>query len=148
MIRLHYDTARWQVQIGHGRSGQAGGAATRDYVVSNVAFNLAGQRWTTKLEWTCGRDLQGMRGWDERVVLLRGGYRLGPQLDLVTRHYAGENTVTGSKTRLTNTYLGLTAQLADIRRWRARVQVNYVAGGGDGAGYTGLRGFRDDALFL
>lgn len=148
VIRLHYDTHRWHGEIGHGRSERAGGAGTRHYAVSNGAFSLAGRRWTTQFEWTRGRDIQGVRGWDERVVFVHGGYRLRPQLDLVVRHYAGNSALTGSNTHLTNTYLGLTSLLTDTRLLRTRLQVNYVAAGGDRAGYTGLRGFRGDAIFV
>ena len=148
VARLHYDAPRWHAEIAHGASEHAGGPGTRDYAVSNAGFSYSGARWTTKLEWTRGRDIRGVRGWNEEVFLLHGDYQLRPKLQLVARHYAGKDALTGLETRLTNTYLGLTRQLADSRWLRPRLQVNYVAAGGDGAGFTGLGGFRDNAVVL
>ena len=148
VIRLHYDTPRWHAELAHGRSEQAGGQGSRDYAVSDLAIGLVADNWTLKLEWTDGHDIQGVADWDERVYYLHGGYRLRPGLELVGRYYDGENRLAGTSTELTNTYLGLTANLLDSGVFLIRLQANYVAAGGDGSAYTGLRGFRDDAILL
>ncbi len=148
VIRFRYDAPRWHAEIAHGASEHAGGPGTRDYAVSNAGFSYSGTRWTTKLKWTRGGNLRGVPGWNEEVFLLHGDYQLHPKLQLVARHYAGKTALTGLETRLTNTYLGLTKQLANIRWLRPRLQLNYVAAGGDGAGFTGLGGFRDNAVLL
>jgi len=64
------------------------------------------------------------------------------------RRYSGASATTGSKTHLTNTYLGLSALLAGLPRPGLRMQISYVAAGGDRVGYTGFGGFRDDAILL
>lgn len=148
VVRLHYDATRWDAELAHGRSEQAGGGGTLDYVVSDLAFRFVGERWSAKFEWIEGRDIRGIGDWDERVFFVHGGYRLNPRLELVARYYDGKNTLAGSSTSLTNTYLALTSHLVDTGDFLVRLQVNYVLAGGDGAAYSGLRGFRDDAILM
>ena len=69
-------------------------------------------------------------------------------MELVARYYDGKNTIAGTATELTNTYVGLTTHLVQGGMFLIRLQANYVAAGGDGTAYSGLRGFRDDAVLI
>jgi len=148
VVRAHYDTPRWHVEAAHGRSEHAGGPGTLDYRVSDVGMIFREDRWVVKGEWVEGRNIRGIDGWTERVYYLHGAYRLRPGLELLGRHYEGTNRLGGVSTRLKNTYLGLTAWVWEGSSMMGRLQVNYVIAGGDKAGYSGIRGFRDDAILV
>lgn len=148
VVRLHYDSGSWHAEIAHGRSDAAGGPGTRTYRVSDAAVSFRRHDWNAKVEWIEGQDIRGATGWVERVYYFHGAYRLGPRLELVARYYRGRNTLSEASTELSNTYLGATAHVWSNGPMSGRLQVNYVVAGDDGTGYTGLRGFRDDAILL
>jgi hypothetical protein len=111
-----------------------------------VSWSL--NRWNVKAEWIEGRDVRGLAGWTERVYFVHGGYRLRPSLEVVARLYNGKSTVAGATTDLTNSYLGVTAHIVETGRFDGRLQVNYVAAGGDETRYSGVSGYRDDAILI
>lgn len=147
-VRLHYDTSRWHVEVARGRSEAAGGPGTLDYDVADIATSFSSNGWVFKAEWTEGRRIRGVGDWDERVYYLHGAYRLRPDLELLVRHYEGESVRSGSTTDLSNTYLGLSRFFFSETRFPIRLQVNYVVAGGDGIDYTGIGGYRGDALLV
>jgi hypothetical protein len=147
-FRGRYDHANWHGEIAFGESPNAGGANTADYRVTDLALRYSGSGWDTKIEWIEGRDVRGSAGRDERVYYVHGGYALSRKLELVARYYDGRSTLGGPSTRLTNTYLGVTAKVIEHERLTGRLQINYVIAGGDEAAYTGVRGYRDDAALI
>jgi hypothetical protein len=66
----------------------------------------------------------------------------------VARHYEGESSIGGSTTDLRNNYLGVSWRVYETPRMNGRLQVNYVLAGGDELAYTGVRGYRDDAVLV
>lgn len=144
--RVLFREGPWSAEASLGVSEDAGGPATEDYRVVDLAGGYADGPWTATIEWVDGQDVRGVAGRDERVVYVHGGYRLSPKVELVLRHYDGESEVGGVSTDLTNTYLGATFDAFDFGDGQGRIQINYLFAGGDERTYTGVRGFRSDAL--
>lgn len=124
----------------------AGGPSTADYRVSDFGWAYDRDRLILKFEWIKGRGVRGDAGRQERVYYVHGAYRIRDEFELVARHFDGDSKLAGSSSGLTNTYLGVTWHASRSERYLARFQLNYVIAGGDGTAYTGLQGFRDDAL--
>jgi hypothetical protein len=146
--RLLYDRGEWHAELARGESENAGGPGSTDYEVTNFAIRFRPDAWTLKAEWTDSRHVRGIEDRKERVYYLHGGYRLSPTLELVARHYAGRSRIGATATDLSNTHLGFAKRFGESERLQTRLQVNYVVAGGDGDAYTGLRGFRNDALLV
>ena len=148
VARLRFDEGAWHAEAAYGRAANAGGPVTSAYTTTDIGLRYELQRWRVKGEWIEGRNIRGEGGRSERVYYLHGGYQLRPNLELVARHYAGRSENGAGTTELSNTYIGFSATLADYGRMRTRLQANYVIAGGDEISYTGVRGFRDNALFF
>jgi len=148
VARLRYDNSNWHAELSHGIADEAGGPGSNDYAVSDLALRFAPERWTIKAEWIQGCDVLGLAGRKETVGYLHIAYDLTPGLELVARHYAGRSRIDSVTTGLDNTYFGITKHFATQSRLQARLQANYVIASGDRAAYSGLRGYRDDALLL
>lgn len=148
VMRGLYDGENWSAEVSHGESGNAGGPATADYRATDVGLVHERERAIYKFEWIEGRGVRGNATRTEQVYYFHAGYRIRDKFELVARHFEGSSRIDGSTTDLTNTYVGFTlnAFQDDIDNVEARFQLNYVFAGGDGASYTGIRGFRDDAL--
>ncbi len=146
--RLMYDHGPWHVETAYGVSENAGGPGTEDYGVFDIGASYRDGPWRLSLEWIEGTDVRGVTNRDERVWLAHAGYRVSERWELVVRHNDGESEVAGVDTNLRNTYLGATGQVFKQARAEGRLQVNYVIAGGDEASYTGVRGFRSDAIFV
>jgi hypothetical protein len=146
--RARYDREHWHAELAYGQSPNAGGPSTADYRVTDFGFRYVRDRWSAKLEWIEGRGVFGVEGFDSRVYYVHGGFRPNPKWELVARHYDGRSALASAATSLTNTYLGATARLFEHERLDVRLQLNYVIAGGDRALYTGVRGYRDDALLI
>jgi hypothetical protein len=146
--RVHYDTGNWHAELAYGETGNAGGPGTADYSVSDFGIRYRGDRWTVKGEWIDGSNVRGASNRDEDVYFLHGGFDLSGEVELVARHYEGESSIGGSTTDLRNTYLGVSWRVYETPRMNGRLQVNYVLAGGDELAYTGVRGYRDDAVLV
>lgn len=146
--RGHYDMGRWHAELAYGETAHAGGPGTADYRVGDAAIGYSGDRWTAKAEWIDGRNVRGDATRDEDVYYVHGGYALNETFEVVARRYEGTSRIGGSTTDLSNTYLGFSWQPLVAERVNGRVQVNYVIAGGDEGAYTGVRGYRDDALLV
>jgi porin-like protein len=118
-----------------------------------------------KAEYTTGENIQGVKGYDEKVWTATAGYFVLPSLELVGKHISAEaegKTGNTHTTELANTYLGfnyfISSPYQDMSRKakRARNQhkvvFNYIIASGSGATenatdkWTGLSGYRDDAF--
>jgi hypothetical protein len=144
--RAHYDDGPWHAELAFGRAEAAGGPNTGDYEVADVGIRYDGRGWTGKAEWIDGRNVFGNSNHDEDVYYLHGDYAITDKIDLVARFYEGASRVSGSETMLRNTYLGVTWRPVTTERYDGRVQINYVIAGGDELAYTGIRGYRENAL--
>ena len=148
VARLRYDRAVWHAELAHGIAEEAGGPNTPDYSVSNFAVSYSSAPWTVKAEWTEGQDVRGVAGREETVHYLHITRELKPGLEFVARHYTGKSRVASATTELDNTYVGVTKHFASQSRLQTRLQANYVFANGDRSTYSGLRGFREDALLV
>jgi hypothetical protein len=148
VARVRYDKARWHAELAHGIADHAGGPGSSDYSVSDFAVRYTTDAWTFKTEWIDGHHVRGDPARDESVYYAHGGYRLSPQLELVARHYDGKSRISGTSTELSNTYLGFSRHFGHTEKVDTRLQINYVIAGHDRTRYTGVRGFRDDAVFV
>jgi len=146
--RLHYDMGAWHAELAYGATPDAGGPGTADYEVRDFGIRYGSGDWTVKGEWIDGSNVRGDLSRDENVYYLHGGYQLNEDVEIVARHYEGESRIAGSKTGLSNTYLGVTWHAYRTPRIDGRLQVNYVLAGGDELAYTGVRGYRDDAVLV
>ncbi len=146
--RVRYDATQWHTEAAYGESPAAGGPGTSKYEVVDAGFRYAGERWNAKVEWLEGRGVLGVAGRTESVYYVHGDYSVTTSTRLVARHYAGHSDVDGRGTRLTNTYVGVSARVFTTPRTNGRVQVNYVLVRGDAARYTGVSGYRDDTLLF
>ena len=145
-LRGHYALGDSDFQLAYGETGAAGGPGTADYRVTNLGWAFDRENVILKFEWMNGRGVRGNPTRRERVYYVHGAYRLRDDFELVVRHFDGNSRITGSATTLTNTYLGFTWHAFREERIQGRLQTNYVLAGGDEGAYTGLRGYRDDAL--
>jgi hypothetical protein len=144
--RGHYGAQYWRVELAHGETGSAGGPGTADYRVSDFGWAFDRDQLVFKLEWIRGRGVRGDASRSERVYYVHGAYRLREDLELVMRHFDGHSQLSSAATDLTNTYVGVTWHALQETLLEGRFQLNYVFAGGDKAAYTGVRGYRDDAL--
>ncbi|MDX1563412.1 MAG: hypothetical protein R3305_10825, partial [Gammaproteobacteria bacterium] len=147
-VRGHFDRGNWHAELAVGQTPEAGGPGTADYEVADFGLRYMADGWNAKFEWIDGENVRGNSLREEDVFYVHGGYSLNPRLELVARHYEGESRIAGSATELGNTYLGITWQAHESERLYGRLQVNYVMASGDEAAYTGVRGFRDDAVLV
>ncbi len=146
--RVSFDPdEHWHAELALGMSQDAGGPGSENYEVIDLALVWRNQPWTLKAEYIDGQNVFGLSGRDERVWYVHAGRALSDKLSAVLRHYDGEHVFAGDQTDLTNTYLGLTWNLDANNAANARFMLNYVIAGGDETNYTGVRGFRRDALF-
>ncbi|MCK5769867.1 porin [Algiphilus sp.] len=148
--RLHWDGVEaLHAEIAYGTSEAAGGPGTEDYRVLDAGLRFTRGPLTLKAEWIDGSDIRGIDGRDERVVYGHADYRLSQRWTLVARHYAGRSEpATGGDSNLGNTYLGVTVHPPMRGPVVLRLQINAVLESGDGEAYTGLGGFRDDAVLV
>lgn len=136
----------WHAELAVGTSEQAGGPDTENYNVIDAALRWRNGPLTLLGEFIAGADVRGIAGRDEQVWYAHAGYDFSPRLTGVVRHYAGTSDVAGNETDLGNTWIGMTWHLDQQRRTNSRLMINYVFASGDQASYTGVRGYRDDAL--
>jgi hypothetical protein len=146
--RVRYDREHWHAELAHGTAAHAGGPDTSDYAVNDVAVRYTTNTWAVKSEWIDGHDIRGDASRDESVYYIHGSYRVTPKLEIVARHYDGTSRLGASSTELSNTYLGFTRHFGMSEQVDTRLQVNYVLAGHDRLNYTGVRGFRDDSVFV
>lgn len=147
--RIHLDPSDvWHLEAAVGGSQSAGGPGTEDYDVFDVGLRWKRGPVTLKGEYIEGRQVRGVRGHDERVWYAHAGYAIGADTELVVRHYAGRSETATGTTDLGNTYLGVNHHLLRQPGVVARVQLNVVFASGDEDSWTGLSGFRDDAVLL
>ncbi len=145
--RVLFDRQSLHLEAAIGSSEEAGGVGTNDYEVINIAAAWRYAQIVLKSEWISGRDLLGLDGRDEDVIYAHLGYRSRPNLEWIARHYWANSRIIGTAdTDLINTYLGLNFWPASAGPVSLRVQLNYVLAGGDESGFTGLGGYRDDAV--
>ena len=153
-FRISYDMGKTlHFEASTGKSEMTKGVGIDDYKVTDFAVRWKGGPWMAKFEYIDASNLAGAKGADQTVWYVHGTYKLSPKIDLVARHYKGEyDPVTGSKTDLTNTYIGATFYLGSTRT-NGRLQVNFVSTGGDD-GATGAWGgtiknrYLDDAILV
>lgn len=134
------------LQGGWGRAEAAGGPGARDYDVFDLAGRYAAGRLTLKAEIVAGRDLFGTADRDQQAGYAHAGWQVHPDIELVLRHYQARSDF-GGVTRLGNTYIGANFYLGQRRR-NGRLQLNYVVASGHEDDFTGIGGYRDDALLL
>ena len=134
------------LQGGWGRAEAAGGPGTRDYDVFDLAGRYAAGPLTLKAEAVAGRDVLGTAGRDQQAGYVHAGWLVHPDVELVLRHYQARSDF-GGVTQLGNTYVGANFFLGQRRR-NGRLQLNYVVASGDEGDFTGIGGYRDDALLL
>lgn len=138
----------WYFEGSAGGSESAGGPGSDDYRVFDVGVRYTQQPWTAKMEYISGSNVRGERGRDERVWYAHVGYAVTAATEVVLRHYQGRSTVPTETTSLGNTYFGLSHRLGEGASVTTRLQFNYVVASGDRDDWTGLSGFRKDALLL
>lgn len=143
-----YESGRWHAELAYGQTSEAGGPGTADYRVTDLGIGYGGEGWAAKAEWIEGRGVRGDPSRTERVYYLHGGRRVGERFELVARHYAGTSWIGGASTGLHNTFVGFTWHPTVVERMGGRVQFNHVIAGGGRAGYTGVAGYRDDAILV
>ena len=134
--RLHYDPSEaLHFEAAYGTSRDAGGNdASDDYQVFDLAGRYRHGPFTFKGEYINGQNVRGVSNRDQKVYYVHGGWFLLPKLEAVIRHYDGETNAPTGNTDLRNTSL--------------RLQINYVDAGGDARNFTGVGGFRGDALLV
>lgn len=146
--RGHFDSGPWHTEWSFGQTEAAGGPGTADYRVVDWALRYQTGGLTMKVEWIDGDNVRGDTQRNEQVYYLHGAYRLRQNLELLARHYEGRSELAASTSRLSNTYVGFNWWPFERERMGGRLQLNYVAVGGDGNAYTGVRAFSDDALLV
>jgi hypothetical protein len=146
--RIRYDTANWHAEVAYGESPEAGGPGTASYAATNAGFRYRGTRWNSKVEWIDGQGVLGDAGRSENVYYVHGALTLSPTIELVARHYAGRSDISGTATQLTNTFLGATFRVFETPRMNGRLQANYVIAGAEEIQYTGISGYRGDAVLV
>lgn len=147
-VRGMYDEGPWHFEASLGGSQDAGGDATADYRLFDLAASYSKGAWTAIVEWIDSSNVRGATNRDERVIYGHAGWRLNPRVELVLRHYYGESALAGLSSDLTNTYVGANLDLFRHDGVEGRLQLNYVFASGDESAYTGVRGFTEDALLL
>lgn len=146
--RGRFDSGPWHAEWAYGDTAAAGGPGTADYGVADAALRYQGGALTVKLEWIGGEHVRGDRQRREQVYYVHGAYRIQENYELVARHYAGRSKLAGQSTDLSNSYIGFSWWPYERDGMQGRLQLNYVFAGGDGHAYTGVQGFRDNALFV
>ncbi|NND59923.1 MAG: hypothetical protein HKN49_06595 [Gammaproteobacteria bacterium] len=147
--RVLFDPSEeWHFEAALGSSQAAGGPGTEDLRVIDFGARWHKDAWTIKGEYITATDIRGSAGHDESVIYLHGEYAFSPRLSALVRHYHGESEVGSVSSDLDNTYFGLTWFLDQQRRSNNRIMVNYVLASGDTVRYTGVRGLRQDGLYI
>jgi hypothetical protein len=129
---------------------------TKDYKLLNVGLDSHFGRGNAKAEYFDGKNLRGIKDWDETTLALTGTYYLSNALEFATKYIQGTSKKDGVETDLSNTYVGFNYYLIPIdskmsrsakrRRNAHRIQLNYVFAEGDTDSWNGLSGYRDDAI--
>lgn len=146
--RLRWDRGNFHAEASVGESAEAGGVGSQDYQVSDIAARHSIGRLSIKAEYIAGRDVLGVADHDQDVAYLHLGWQQAPQWQWVARHYQGQSEMAGAQTDLGNTYLGFNYWPDAGRQAKLRLQANWVIASGDQATYSGLGGYRDDALLI
>ncbi len=145
--RVLLDRPGLHLEASVGGSEDAAGLSTPDYQVYDLGAVLKLGQATLKAEWISGRNILGMSDREQDVGYAHIGYRIGPQWEAVLRHYDAQSRLSGSPdTDLANTYLGFNFWPLISGPVSLRLQMNYVIAGGDRGSFTGLGGYRDDAV--
>lgn len=145
--RVLFDRQQLHLEASIGNSEEAGGVGTRDYEVIDIAVAWRNERIVLKSEWIVGENIFGVDGRNEDVIYAHLGYKSQRNLEWIARHYwANSNTAGTADTDLSNTYLGLNFWPSVSGPLSLRIQLNYVLADGDVGTFTGLGGYRDDAV--
>ena len=145
--RVLLDRPGLHLEASVGGSEDAAGLSTPDYQVYDLGAVLKLGQATFKAEWISGRNILGMSDREQDVGYAHIGYRIGRQWEAVLRHYDAQSRLSGSPdTDLANTYLGFNFWPLISGPVSLRLQMNYVIAGGDRGSFTGLGGYRDDAV--
>lgn len=139
---------QFHAELSWGASQDAGGPNTDDYTVLDVGASWRKEPWIFKGEYITGSGVRGAANRDESVFYLHGEYVLSPKWTALVRYYHGESDIGSVTTDLDNTFFGVTRFFDQQRRSNNRLMINYVLVGGDTVRYTGVRGFREDALYV
>lgn len=126
-------------EVSYGTSQRAGGAATRDYKVWDVAARAKSGPLSARFEYINGNGVKG-QDWHQRVWYIGGGYkfRVVRPMQAVVRFYDGHSRKNGGAvTDLQNTYLGLNVWLGHSKH-NGRLQLNYVIASGDTNTWSGV----------
>jgi len=144
-VRGMYDMGNvLHAEVSYGKSEQAGGYATEDYSVLDVAASYKIQGATLKAEYIDAKNVKGVDGKDQIVWYLHAGYQVTPMYETVVRYYQGNDDL--SDTSLSNTFVGLNVYLNPAKKYASRIQLNYVFASGDTDTWAGLGGYTDDAI--
>lgn len=149
--RLLYDPSEaLHFEASYGHSQDAGGSdASDDYQVFDLAGRYRKGPYTLKFEYINGSNVRGVSGRDQRVYYVHGGWFVLPKLEAVVRHYDGETNAPAGNTELRNTYYGVNLFLGPPKdATNVRLQINYLDASGDVNSFTGVGGFRSDALLV
>ena len=150
VVRVMYDMGKkFHIEASTGTSTHSA-TGTKNYTVNDVAFAFRGGKLTVKGEYISGNNVKGVDGDKETVWFAHGGFAFNKTVEAVLRYYNGSATVGGTKTSLTNTYIGVNLFLGSTKT-DGRLQLNYVVAGGDKAGssttYGGVsKGYMDNAI--
>lgn len=147
--RLLFDHGGFHAELSGGVSGEAGGLNTEDFTVVDLGLSWKSNKLALKGELISGDGILGVQDRKEQVAFAHVGYRWCPQWEAVARHYAGESEISGqADTDLGNTYLGVNYWPKVAGPAAVRMQLNYVIASGDESAYTGLGGFKQDAVLF
>lgn len=147
--RLLWDHGNLHAQLSAGVSGEAGGLNTEDYSAADLGMSWKGEKLRLKGEVIYGDGILGTKDRSELVWFAHLGYKLCERRELIVRHYAGSSEIPGSAdTDLGNTYVGFNYWPKIEGPAALRLQLNYVIASGDETAYTGLGGFKRDALLF
>ena len=155
-------------EVGYGMSQKAGGiegteikgtpleSDTKSYKALNIGLDSHFGKGNAKFEYFDTQNVRGQDNWDESTVALTGTYYLSDTLEFATKYIQGTSDKDGIETDLSNTYIGFNYYLEPInsdmnrmskkKRNAHRVQINYVLANGDTDCWSGLKGYKDDAI--
>jgi len=167
--RIMFDwTEVFHAEVSYGISQKAGGiegteidgvplsSDTKAYKAFNLGLDSHLEKGNLKFEYFDAQNLRGVDNWDETTFSLTGTYYLTDTLEFATKHIQGTSKKDGEETDLGNTFIGFNYYLeprdnkmnrsAKKIRNEHRIQLNYVVASGDKDEWSGLKGYKDDAI--
>lgn len=165
-VRGMFDyTEKFHIEASYAKSENADGTdaltGSEDYSNINIGVDSNLGELSLKAEYFDAKNIKGVKDYDEKVWTATAGYFATPSLEFVTKHMDGSSELAGTKTKLSNTYLGFNyfisspseefSRKGKRTRNQHKVVFNYILANGSGATegagkWNGLGGYRDDAF--